>query len=389
MWVVGSAFQCIAYLELLFEKYKKYEVPTGSLLTAYEKLYVNMKKNAGWLGSYDRPVLIDLLDNMHSYYTTQVSNYKEFYPKNRPSGALETTLLMLRMIHKNQLFRDNHPDEPESFREALRAIMTEAAVRRYQKLNEMCLPFDNTTEALIESTAKLSEMVVDEIELDNKFFRKPFKRELDILGVVAESFLKYFVLELENITPELSKPQAIDCAEKVFKLYIKVRQLDKKYAPLVPGLKRLSMGSGFNVERWFAPFVNRWLDWTSRQTLQWVQNAIYADKFIPEAKGALHSSSITDLFTAIHQELETIKNLEWSNIRQVAQFMVKYSKTMNLAIEQYCDAMLDGENKDAVTAVAIGHAASGLLWGWSAPTGPKDITESVSIDTCFVSFCGF
>lgn len=124
-----------------------------------------------------KPTLVDLLDQMHSYYRTQVTNYKEFYPKNMPRGALETTILMLRMIHKNPIYRDSHPTLPESFRDELKGIMMEGAIARYQKLAELTSPFDESdTEAVVEGVEKLAEMLSDEIEADHKYFMKAFAR---------------------------------------------------------------------------------------------------------------------------------------------------------------------------------------------------------------------
>lgn len=60
--------------------------------------------------------MVELFEDMHNYYKSQVTNYKEFYPKNKPDEALESTILMLRMIFKNQIYRESHPDLPLSFR---------------------------------------------------------------------------------------------------------------------------------------------------------------------------------------------------------------------------------------------------------------------------------
>ena len=106
-----------------------------------------------------------------------MTKYKEFYPKNMPRGALETTILMLRMIHKNPIYRDAHPEVPESFREELKGVMTDACIARYHKLAELTSPFDETdTEGVMEGVEKLAEMLSDEIEADNKYFMKPFAR---------------------------------------------------------------------------------------------------------------------------------------------------------------------------------------------------------------------
>lgn len=91
------------------------------------------------------------------------------------------------------------------------------------------------------------------------------------------------------------------------------------------------MNTGFNVERWFAPFVHKWLEHLGERTLEWVTNAVKADNFepvIPPGGGdELHnSSSIADLFSAVYQELDFIKDLGWSNVVQNALFLQAFAK---------------------------------------------------------------
>jgi hypothetical protein len=52
-WAIGEAHQLIAYVDLLFNKYKNYEVPVNSLYTAYESIYDRIKANARWLSPYE------------------------------------------------------------------------------------------------------------------------------------------------------------------------------------------------------------------------------------------------------------------------------------------------------------------------------------------------
>ncbi|KAJ3277587.1 hypothetical protein HK104_003178, partial [Borealophlyctis nickersoniae] len=392
LWAVGDAFRVIAYLGLLFEKYKGYEIPTSSLLNAYETLYNNMRKKQGWLSSYEEPALIDLLDQMQSYYRTQVTKYKEFYPKNMPRGALETTILMLRMIHKNPIYRDAHPGIPESFRDELKSVMNEAAMARYQKLSELTSPFDETdVEAVVEGVEKLAEMLSEEIEQDHKYFMKPFSRELDIVRLTAETYLKHLVLTLEDNASVIASDEAVRSASKtVFALYKRLRVMDERYARMVPGLKRLSLNAGFNVERWFAPFVHKWLEHLGERTLEWVTNAVKADNFEPIVPpgtgggndGLHHSSSIADLFSAVYQELDFIADLGWSNVVQNALFLQAFAKTVNKAIEQYCDAIALGELK----------VDAGKEMGWrdllvnKTANGPRDIGNESCVKLCNIEY---
>jgi hypothetical protein len=74
-WAVGDSFQTIAYLELLFERYRGYEVPYGAIMTALEAVH-SMRKNSGWLGAFEKATLIQLLDDMYGYAKSQIAKYK-------------------------------------------------------------------------------------------------------------------------------------------------------------------------------------------------------------------------------------------------------------------------------------------------------------------------
>ncbi|KAI8833017.1 hypothetical protein BC829DRAFT_86557 [Chytridium lagenaria] len=95
------------------------------------------------------------------------------------------------------------------------------------------------------------------------------------------------------------------------------------------------------------------------------------------------SSSITDLFSAVYQELEFIADLGWSNAVQNAGFFQKFARTVNTAIEQYCDAIGMGELKAEVNNT--GTTWTALLQSKQA-NGPKDITNESCVKLCNVEF---
>ncbi|RKO92860.1 hypothetical protein BDK51DRAFT_52625 [Blyttiomyces helicus] len=353
-WAIGEAFQVISYLELLFLKYKSYEVPTRSLEVACQILYECMKK-PGWLTGFEerepdrvpyrpvstahqKPVLAELLEGMHSHYRTQVTMYKEFYPKNTPRGALETTIFMLRMIFKNRLFK-------------------------------------------IEGIWKLAEMISDEIEANVKYFQEPFASEMDIVSLTTETYLKYFTLTLESNTEIIASDDAVNSASKVvFELYRRLRLMDKRYTRGVPGIQRLSRKIGFTLDRWFALFIRKWLEHLSELTLTWVTNAVCADvfePFVPKESGPRHSSSIADHFSAVCAELDFIRELGWSDTAQIAQFLQAFANvgdgkgwnTVSRAIDQYCDAI-------ALVEIQASKAVD----------GPHDIPNESCVKLCNIEY---
>ena len=52
IWAIGEAYQVIAYLELLFEKYKKYAVPYSAIMHVLDTVH-QMKKRSGWISSVE------------------------------------------------------------------------------------------------------------------------------------------------------------------------------------------------------------------------------------------------------------------------------------------------------------------------------------------------
>jgi len=97
-------------------------------------------------------------------------------------------------------------------------------------------------------------------------------------------------------------------------------------------MKRISLSQGFNVERWFAPFILKWLDHISEKTTSWVQEAVRVDTLVPTSDEIPYSSSVTDLFTVVYAELEGIKNLKWNNVMQRASFINKFAKVKKITL---------------------------------------------------------
>ncbi|OUM69158.1 hypothetical protein PIROE2DRAFT_57650 [Piromyces sp. E2] len=382
-WVVGDAFQVISYLEQVFIMHQNNKVPIPVVVATFDVLHDCMKID-GWLPAYERPHLIDLLDQMEAFHAKQVCHYREYFPKAQPEGALQNAILLWRMIFKNRIFREQHPDLPESFREEIRRKVSEHVENRYTKLLGLSSPFVETTEDILNGLAKLADLIVEDIEDDLKYYHVIFSQEVNIVRISAETYLKNFIQELENNSGRIASPEAVEASKSTFELYSRVKLMDQQYAKLVPGLKRLSIGSGFNVEKWFKEFVVLWLKAQQDKTVEWVKNAIDSDKMEKTSDEIPHSSSVVDLFSIMFEELELIKGLEWSDIDQYTEFVTSFAKIVTMAIEQYCDSMQSGELKkeDAgkMNPLLAGAAAA---FGLETETHqPTDIANESCVKLC-------
>ncbi|KAI8904792.1 hypothetical protein EDD86DRAFT_212795 [Gorgonomyces haynaldii] len=383
-WTVAEPAQLILYLEIIFSKFRGESVPVDEVLKTFHVLHHCMKTK-GWFSSKETKRLLTILEDMRDHLRTQVTKYRECYPKNKPPNALDSSILLLRMIHRFPIFKQAHPELPDSFRDELRNALTEACIARFQRFKELNTPFDESNvEAVVDGITKLAEMISDEIEQDFKYFQPAFAQELDIVRLTAGVHLKFFVLTLEDSGDLLSSDVAVKEASKtVFSFYKRVKLMNDRYAKLVPGLTTSTSGTGFDVEGWFSPFIFKWLQELAKKTIVWVQNAIKVDNFesiSPEEEDLLHSSSITDVFSAIYSELEFITDLEWSNSVQNAYFFQMFAKMVNAALENYCEQIQ--ESKEAGGGLL--QTATNLLGGRN--NGPQDIQNQSCVKLRNIQF---
>ncbi|KAJ3203099.1 hypothetical protein HDU67_010392, partial [Dinochytrium kinnereticum] len=234
----------------------------------------------------------------------------------------------------------------------------------------------------------------------------PFENEVDIVRVSADCYLKNLCTVLDGLVGAFGGVEVVKVAGKgMFALYGRLRSFDEKLGKyvlvkdrkgaMVSGLKKLTSYTNYSIERWFAPFISNWLESLSSQTVEWVGNAVKADTFDVvvgdrhDEGNPPHSSSVTDLFTAVYQELGFIADLGWKGEVQGAVFFQKFAKTVNKAVEQYCDAMGNGELKPTETPTT-GSTWSSLLQTATQSkqqvNAPKDITNESCVKLCNIEF---
>ncbi|KAI8803617.1 hypothetical protein BJ742DRAFT_682975 [Cladochytrium replicatum] len=354
------------------------------------------------------PIVVQLLERIHLAYVRNLQTYRDFYPRNQPRGAVETAILILRLIHKNTLFREESGvgrAEPDSFRTALRNIMTQASITRYGQLQELSAPLDRTDILqTLDSITEFVNLLKADIEEDSAHFDEGFmanKEDLKMSKLTSETYLKCLVLTLEDLSEVIAGEEVVKIpgvASKVFDVYMILRGLEEKYGKLVPSLKRTSVSGGFSLERWFHPFVQMWLKHLGTQTVIWVDNALRADDFspLPGTEGDVlpYSSSIRDVYSAIYAELDVVLGLvgednnnngkKGGNGRQgSAKFLQIFAKVVNQALEHYCDRIISSEavaakpGTVATTAQTVINAATG-----GKNSGGKDISMESCIKLC-------
>lgn len=245
---------------------------------------------------------------------------------------------------------------PFSFKSKLSEILQSRAVLRYSQLSELATPMETgTLKAVISKASSLAQFMMDDVDEERKVYRPGFLDEMDLVPTSIETFLKLFILEMENMSMDVRayfrvhknsssingapnnhpEEEEEEMLSVVFQLMDRVQKMQRQWTQYVPKLVFSS-----DATSWFSPFILRWLDLTEQKTLVWVDRAISADTFEPQ-HSHLNSSSAVDLLTAIFQELGFIQSVigPWQNSYQLTSFMTRFSQITYRAIDQYCDRM--------------------------------------------------
>ncbi|MCO5558041.1 hypothetical protein L7F22_011616 [Adiantum nelumboides] len=161
---------------------------------------------------------------------------------------------------------------------------------------------------------------------------------------------------VEHATRERD-PLAFD---DIFALYKRVGALLRMHHAFCPDAEVL-----FDISDWFEPHIRHWLINTEKKTTEWVNNAIASDSFVPiDSEGAVHSSSIDDLFGALQQPLDFILSLQWPDPYRNARFLTSLAKTISRSIEQYCHRVEELFMEELFPRTAEGQDANQKQSAW-------------------------
>jgi hypothetical protein len=354
LWVIGDAEAVLLRLEVMYNLYRENIVTISNLLTIYDIIY-NSLKEPQWLPTYERPHFIDLLEDMHSYQKTQVCYYRDFFHNNEPKGALQIAILLWRMISKNKIFREAKKNLPETFREEIRSELKACAYKRYDLLKSESTPFQESAECELTSVINLINLIINDLDDNEKYYKKAFSREANITKLTAKVYIEKFLNEFTSVKKYLQAPEALQYSDVAFKLFNELQRLDNYYSRTIPSLKGIFINSSENdsgnesiLETYFYPFIQKWLVDLDKKTSEWVKKSIAEDDYQNNTIYNIpHSSSIVQLFDMIYNELNFIKDLKWNNLYQYQNFLLTYSKTINKAIDQYCELIKEGEIKSS------------------------------------------
>ncbi|KAF7728272.1 hypothetical protein EC973_006446 [Apophysomyces ossiformis] len=320
-WRLSSPYRAVLYLELVKARFDANELDIEDVKDATRALDKVIKENdvSTWAIN-DRESLVRVFEGLNQTLLHALAD-----ALSDPEWVTDL-VGMLDKIYENPAFLEDHPDPLQEFAR-LEETVEGAAVERWRYIEKAS---NNPENDALTNLMTMAEKIQKELaSLTKRRFKTPIKDILSVPGIVMARQMPYFALEIDNwaYSPEAQTASI----EVTFELYHKLLSVKRLYDQYGPKKKTVL----FKVESWFLQHVRRWLQTTSAATLEWVENAIKQDEFKSINETAMHSSSIVDLFSMLHQAVDFVQNLQWPNELQRCRFLTALSKVIGIAVEQY------------------------------------------------------
>ncbi|KAI8621087.1 hypothetical protein BC830DRAFT_326909 [Chytriomyces sp. MP71] len=366
---ISKHMKDILYLDLVFAERKKRhvgEVPVWALLNAYESIHRSLKAGAmeaslsnGSLSSasagrfslkesyepftdMENLILNDVLGDIYKYYKAQLADYVSTFKERLPD--LETTLLLLRMVSKNIVFRDFRPDVPASFRAELKGVLAEAAQSQFLLLFQAAKD-ENDRSTIVQTLISFCDLLLDDLRDQHKIFRTSFELELDIVKLVVESYVGRLnsIIENQFVTSVHHHPGLFDAME-VLSLFNGLKRFILYACKLSPSIKKTIHFKMFDLAKWFSFFVPEWLQYlkdlkvSSFESLP--RETEDANDFSPGS-----CSAILQCFDSAYETLSTFIDFDWGlGGVDLTVFVEEFGEIVHHMTAEWCNGIVEGNS---------------------------------------------
>lgn len=338
-WRIMAPFRVATNLDVMKSKYDRGEVPLDCISEALATTQNSLQEGGvQYWAKADQALLVRSCSGLFESFLRSLYEALQDVHNVDPQD-ITPYVAMAEELHESHLVRTNHdvngaPVELERHVEELRDGIRIMAIHEYTaKTTEL---FSQAVDNEVVPLVQLLDWLEKGAKRLDKRYPEPILGGIDPVQHVLEKQAPLFLDDLESMKHQILQhalqernPLAFD---DIFALYRRVKELLKMYHAFCPENELR-----FSLTNWFEPHVRHWLANTDKKTHEWVHNAIASDCFVPlDVEGAVHSSSIDDLFGALQQPLEFIHSLGWNDPYQNARFMTQLSKSISKSIELYC-----------------------------------------------------
>ncbi|KAK6456182.1 uncharacterized protein RJT20DRAFT_128003 [Scheffersomyces xylosifermentans] len=204
------------------------------------------------------------------------------------------------------------------------------------------IPRDNTLN--ISHILTIADGIVDDVKSLQKRYKNPLLGFLNVPRVVAAVLTTMFAADAKHILDHINayaknKGEFVPFGDAIeaYKALSEIRDIHIQTASANSVFK-------FDLEEFFYPFLEAWVEESGEKILQIVQEAINKDTYEAidiDDDHKKYSSSILDIFTLIKEFLRILKSLNWTNEYQLAKVYTTLLKSISDGALYYANCITD------------------------------------------------
>ncbi|KAJ3082666.1 hypothetical protein HK102_001525 [Quaeritorhiza haematococci] len=349
-WRLPRHFRELAKLDIVVRNYINKTIPIDDVFPTF-KVVRKLAEDSRSFRKVDTSYYVSILDSLQAVLHKYLVHFAD--QLNHPSTAMYSNTTMqlsthiLSEIWTDRAWSESNPSKMGKLEDQIREELLEAMTARYQLLNNRV--YTARVEREIQKMTLLVKAINIEVNKYQQHYPDPILGSIYLKPIAAETCLKYFILEMENLRyGSLMGDYEI---REILELYQVVRLLYDMCEET-----QLAIVKDFDVESWFAPFIRQWLNLTDQKWLEWVDSAVMQEKYTPTLPPkSMFSTSVFDIFQCFHTGLDFIEKLRWRESGKKEKLIRDFIKMMSKALQRYTQLMfeefeqIENENSDKAT----------------------------------------
>lgn len=223
----------------------------------------------------------------------------------------------------------------------LSKALLRTAESRYAELLEN-LPRDNTLSII--HVLDITDNIITDLRALQKRYKNPLLGFLHVPRTVAVVITAMIAVDSKNILKHI---EAYSQKKGEFVAYGDSLEAYKSLCEIRDIYNQVNTTSSpfkFNLEKFFFPSLNEWVNESGGKLMTIVDQAIKNDNFEPinvEDDNKKFSTSVLDIFTLVKEFLKILEGLNWGNEYQLAKIYTILLKSISEGVLKYCSSITD------------------------------------------------
>ncbi|KAJ3137232.1 hypothetical protein HK100_000740 [Physocladia obscura] len=341
-WRLTKAWTAMAYVSVVVQLYVESVFEITDICGAVLEIFGDHGGPAFQKRSEDQ-FYLENLENLQKYMLLSFNMYRELFklPRDSANAQIQAFAIILQAINADPLWIASKRNSPDYSADVTAFLYRRIASNFQRNFDKLFAKF--CREDRLSGLVLLTHAISVELDQLNGFFYDKIYDAFHFSDVAESVYIQQNLIELLEELKSLSNKDDMNIVLGPEGLYNEVSELfgklddhrhDQTAGAATTGVKK------YDIEEFFRPYIELWLDQMKDQWSEWATNAIRNDSFIPiMAPTTMYSSSIRDIFGFFNNGLKFIKKMKEGATDPERQkiLLIKFLRVMGKSIETFAD----------------------------------------------------